>query len=69
MTSHEKTMKALKGRKTGMTVPELVAKTGLNPNTVRRVLGVSGGRGRYGVDYLTRKCRISGKMRAAYICF
>ena len=63
MTAQETIIKYLKGRKTGATVPEIVAATGLNRNTVRRIVGA--------IDWIwcwtiTRKCRVTGKMLSAY---
>ena len=72
MTAQETIIKYLKGRKTGATVPEIVAATGLNENTVRRVVGAfmhytwakaSGG----GIKLpIVRKCRQTGVMLSAY---
>ena len=63
MTAHEKIIKYLRGRKTGATVPEIVEATGLNANTVRRIVGA--------LDWIwcwtiVRKCRVTGKMLSAY---
>ena len=72
MTAQETIIKYLKGRKTGATVPEIVAATGLNKNTVRRIVGgfihyewkkYSG----EGVKLpFVRKCRQTGVMLSAY---
>ena len=60
MTAQETITKYLRGRKTGATVPEIVEATGLNANTVRRIVREFGG--------LTvfRLCRVTGKMLSAY---
>ena len=72
MTAQETIIKYLRGRKTGATVPEIVAATGLNENTVRRVVGAfmhytwakaSG----EGIKLpIVRKCRQTGVMLSAY---
>ena len=63
MTAQETITKYLLGRKTGATVPEIVGATGLNANTVRRIVGAR--------DWLwswtiVRKCRVTGKILSAY---
>ena len=72
MTAQETIIKYLKGRKTGATVPEIVAGTGVNENTVRRIVGgfihyewkkYSG----EGIKLpIVRKCRVTGKRLSAY---
>ena len=60
MTAHKKIIKYLRGRKLGATVPEIVEATGLNANTVRRIVGG-------GVKLpIVRKCRVTGKMLSVY---
>ena len=60
MTAQETIIKYLKGRKLGATVPEIIQATGLNANTVRRIVGG-------GVKLpIVRKCRVTGKMLSAY---
>ena len=64
MTAQGAITKYLKGRKTGATVPEIVQATGLNANTVRRIMGELGCRL---VNWKTlRRCRVTGKMLSAY---
>ena len=64
MTAQETIIKYLKGRKTGATVPEIVAGTGLNQNTVRRIARALG---RRVVNWvIVRKCRVTGKRLSAY---
>ena len=63
MTAKETIIKYLRGRKTGATVPEIVAATGLNANTVRRIVGA--------LDWIWcwtifRKCRVTGNTLSAY---
>ena len=60
MTAQETIIKYLRGRKTGATVPEIVAATGLNANTVRRIVREFGGL------TLFRLCRVTGKTLSAY---
>ena len=71
MTAHEKIIKYLRGRKTGATVPEIVQATGLNANTVRKIVGawfywtvrLTG----KGIKLpIARKCRVTGKILSAY---
>lgn len=64
MSSYEKIMKALKGKKTGLTLPELVEKTGLNENTARRALSELH---IWPAEQTQRKCKVSGKVRTAYV--
>ena len=72
MTAKETIIKYLKGRKTGATVPEIAEATGVNENTVRRIVGAfmnyawakaSG----EGIKLpIIRKCRQTGVMLSAY---
>ena len=69
MTAQETIIKYLRGRKTGATVPEIVEATGLNKNTVRRVIGNClsyKARGTKLTWNMDRKCRITSKVRTAY---
>ena len=71
MTAQQQIIKYLRGRKTGATVPEIVEATGLNANTVRRIVGAweFPWRTPVGVGvklHITRKCRVTGKMLSAY---
>ena len=75
MTAQETIIKYLKGRKTGATVPEIVEATGLNANTVRRIVGAWEyqlarpfyyRRGRGIKLPIVRKCRVTGKTLSAY---
>ena len=63
MTAQETIIKYLKGRKTGATVPEIVKATGLNANTVRRIVGALD---RLWCWTIVRKCRVTGKTLLAY---
>ena len=49
---------ALASVKNGLTLPELINKTGVNQNTARRIVA------KY--PTIQRKCRITGKTRTAY---
>ena len=69
MTAQETIIKYLRGRKTGATVPEIVAATGLNANTVRRTIGhylSYKNRDTEFTWHMARKCRITSKARTAY---
>ena len=66
MTAQETIIKYLRGRKTGATVPEIVAATGLNANTVRREVGMFDWLGSCGYWTMARRCRGTGMMRKAY---
>ena len=66
MTAQKTIIKYLKGRKTGATVPEIVAGTGLNKNTVRKEVGVFDWCGFLGYWTIARRCRATGAMRKAY---
>ena len=75
MTAQETIIKYLRGRKTGATVPEILAGTGLNANTVRRIVGAWEyqlarpfyyRRGRGIKLPLAHKCRVTGKILSAY---
>ena len=72
MTAQETIIKYLRGRKLGATVPEIVEATGVNKNTVRRIVGgfmyyewaKNSGEGEK--LPIIRKCRVTGKMLSAY---
>ena len=68
MTAQETIIKYLRGRKTGATVPEIVAATGINKNTVRRIVGnYSLWHGMPLASMRQRnKCRVTGKQLSAY---
>ena len=71
MTAQETIIKYLKGRKTGATVPEIAKATGVNKNTVRRIVGAWDYPFYYhsgtGIKLpIVRKCRVTGKMLSAY---
>ena len=67
MTAKETIIKYLRGRKTGATVPEILAATGLNANTVRRIVGDWDYQFHYKIKLPSvRKCRVTGKILSAY---